>query len=76
MMSDTMIAIEFHAWVKNGTIEVPEPYRQHLDGEVRVIILRTEQSKKSKIIEHLLDHPIQDVGFRPFRRDEVYTRDL
>lgn len=73
-MSDTMIAIEFQARVKDGSIEVPEQYRDQVNGEVRVIILRTDRQKKSKIIERLLQQPLQDTSFRPLTRDEIYNR--
>jgi len=73
-MSDTMIAIEFQARVKDGTIEVPEQYRDQVNGDVRVIVLRTDHQKKSKIIERLLQHPLQDAAFRPLARNEVYDR--
>ena len=73
-MSDTMIAIEFQAQVKDGVIEAPEQYREQVAGTVRVIILRAEPWKKSKIIERLLQHPIQDPAFRPLTCDEIYNR--
>ena len=73
-MSGTMIAIEFQTHVKDGTIEVPEQYRDEVQGEVRVIILRTDRQKKSKIIERLLQQPLQDPSFRPLTRDELYDR--
>lgn len=55
-----MIAVEFQALVKDGTIEVPAQYCEQLSGLVRVIVLRSEQPKQSKIIERLLREPIQD----------------
>jgi hypothetical protein len=73
-MSNAMIAVEFQARVKDGTIEVPEQYRDHVHGDVRVIILRAERQKKSKIIERLLQQPLEDASFRPLTRDEVYER--
>lgn len=73
-MSDTMIAIEFQTQVSDGTIQVPEQYREQLSGTVRVIILRPEQPPTSKIIERLLRTPIHDPTFRPLTREEIYTR--
>lgn len=73
-MNEPMIAVEFQALVKDGTIEVPEPYREQLSGVVRVIVLRSEQTRRSKIIERLMEQPIQDPTFRPLRRDEIYNR--
>ncbi|NJM05808.1 hypothetical protein HC891_05830 [Candidatus Gracilibacteria bacterium] len=69
-----MIAVEFQAHVKDGTIEVPEQYRGRFEGEVRVIILHVERQKKSRIIDKLLEHPIADATFRPLTRDEIYDR--
>jgi hypothetical protein len=73
-MSETMIAIEFQTRIKDGAIEVPVEYRDQLSGTVRVIILRTEQQKTSKIIERILQHPINDPTFTPLRRDDIYNR--
>ncbi len=73
-MREPMIAIEFQAHVKDGTIEVPLEYRDQLPGTVRVIILRTEVSKARNIIERMLKHPIQDPAFTPLHRDEMYHR--
>lgn len=73
-MNEPMIAIEFQARIKDGTIEVPMEFRDQLSGMVRIIILRTELQRTSKIIERLLKHPIQDPTFTPFHRDEVYNR--
>lgn len=73
-MSEPMIAIEFQTRIKDGAIEVPVEYRDQLSGTVRVIILRIEPQKTSKIIERVLKHPIQDPTFTPLRRDDVYNR--
>ncbi|MBP1465275.1 hypothetical protein EYB53_006105 [Candidatus Chloroploca sp. M-50] len=73
-MSDMMVAVEFQTRVKDGTIEVPEQYRDQVYGVVRVIILRTDEPKKSKIIERLVQHPIQDPTFQPLTRAAIYTR--
>ena len=73
-MSETMIAIEFHTQIKDGAIEIPAAYRDQLSGTVRIIILRTEHQKTSKIIERVLQHPIHDPTFTPLRRDDVYNR--
>jgi hypothetical protein len=73
-MSEPMIAVEFQTQIKNGTIEIPEDYRAYLTGDVRVIILRTDPAKKSKIIQRLLEHPIEDPLFQPMKREEIYER--
>ncbi len=73
-MSETMIAIEFHTRIKDGAIEIPAEYLDQLSGSVRVIILRTEHQKTSKIIERVLREPIYDPTFTPLRRDDIYDR--
>lgn len=73
-MSETMIAIEFQTRLKDGAIEVPAEYRDQLSGTIRVIILRTERQRTSKIIERMLQHPIHDPTFTPLRRDDIYNR--
>lgn len=73
-MSDRMIAVEFQARVTDGTIEIPDQYRDQIQGEVRVIILQTDAPKKSKIIERLVHNPIIDPNFQPLTREEIYYR--
>lgn len=71
-MSNEMIAVEFQTIIKDGTIEVPAPYRNAFLGTVRVIILAQEPPRPSKIIHRLLQNPINDPTFTPLQRDEVY----
>lgn len=74
-----MYAIEFQARIKNGSIEVPEEYRQRLqeqggDNAVRVIILTSERHPYDDLIDQLLTHPIVIDDFVPFTRDELHER--
>jgi hypothetical protein len=64
-----MYAIEFQTQVINGVIEVPEAYRQHLAGAVRVIILseRPAETKGNNLYplrgtSLQYDHPTEPVS--------------
>jgi hypothetical protein len=69
-----MYAIEFQATVKNGTIEIPEVYRDRFKERVRVILLAEEESGTGNLIDQLLQHPIKVAGFKPLTREEIYGR--
>jgi len=69
-----MYAIEFQTKVKNGTIEVPEEYRDRLTGSVRVIVLAQDKPETAMMIDHLLANPIKLANFKPLTREEIYER--
>jgi hypothetical protein len=69
-----MYAVEFQAQIKNGTIEVPEVYRDRFKERVRVILLEEEASPSGDLIDQLLQHPLQVAGFTPLTREELYER--
>ena len=69
-----MLAIEFQTRVEDGKIEVPEVYREQVDGPVRVIILVEEHQPSDDIIARLLSDPIQIDDFTPLTREEIYDR--
>jgi hypothetical protein len=69
-----MYAVEFRAKVKNGSIEIPEEYRDRFKEGVRVILLAEEENSAVNFIDHLLQHPVHLPGFKPLTRDEVYDR--
>jgi hypothetical protein len=68
-----MYAIEFHAHMKDGTIEIPEAYRERLQGALRVIILAPDVTTGPDMIQQLLDNPLTAPDFRPLSRDELYA---
>lgn len=69
-----MHAIEFTAKIRDGTIQVPEPYRHHLKDNVRVILMVEEQGQDPEdIIKKLLENPLNVPGFSPLSRDEIYA---
>ncbi len=45
-----MYAVEFPARVKNGTIEIPEQYRDRIKEHVRVILLSEEERPRADLI--------------------------
>lgn len=69
-----MYAIEFQTKLKNGSIEIPEEYKDKISGTVRVIVLSQENSsiQKTDIIDRLLKHPIEMASFIPLDREEIY----
>jgi len=69
-----MYAIEFQTKVKDGSIAIPEEYRDRFKGNVRVILLTQETSPKFDMIEHLLARPLRVEGFKPFAREEIYEQ--
>lgn len=70
-----MNAIEFQARIDNGSIAVPEEYRDRLVGLVRVRVVREEELSGSNMIDELLARPLTIPDFRPLTRDEIYARD-
>ena len=77
-----MYAVEFQTNITNGVIEVPESYRNHLSGSVRVIILADastqdallSDTRSTNLITRLLAQPRKVAGFTPLKRDEIYGR--
>jgi hypothetical protein len=69
-----MHAIEFQTKVKDGSITIPEEYRDQLKGSVRVILLAEESTEKFDMIEHLLTNPLNVEGFKPLTREEIYEQ--
>jgi hypothetical protein len=69
-----MYAVEFQAQIKNGTIEIPEVYRNRFKERVRVILLAEEESTTVTLIDQLLQHPLKMAGFKPLTREEMYER--
>jgi hypothetical protein len=69
-----MSRIEFTAELKENTIEIPEEYRGHIRGIVRVIILSQEHADQPDLIAQLLTNPIEIANFTPLTRDDVNER--
>ena len=69
-----MYAVEFQAKIKNGTIEIPEIYRNRFKERVRVILLAEEESTAETFIDKLLQHPLKVAGFKPIARKAIYER--
>jgi hypothetical protein len=69
-----MYAIEFQTKVKDGSITIPEQYRNKIYGNVRVILLAEGGAEHFDIIEHLLSNPLSIEGFKPLTREEIYEQ--
>ena len=73
-----MSVISFKAPIKNGTIEIPDEYKQALTDtdQVEVTILTPRKTAKTGFIAELIDNPIEVVDFTPLTRDEAHDRSL
>ena len=69
-----MSTIEFHAKVTNGSIDIPEQYRNKVKGNVHVILVEEGAAQGFDIIEQLLDNPVKVETFKPFTREELYEQ--
>jgi hypothetical protein len=69
-----MQAIEFQTKIKDGSISIPEEYRDKVKGNVRVILLTEDSRDKFDMIEHLFANPLNIEGFKPYTREEIYER--
>lgn len=70
-------AAEFQVRVKDGVIEVPELYRNELNGElIRVIVMKpTRKTAAVGMIAELMKNPVPFEG-QPLKREEIYDRSL
>jgi len=70
-----MEIIEFRTTVKDGVIEIPPEYQGKVNDRIRVILIpERRKSRKTNLILQLLNKPLQEKGFRPLSRDEIYGR--
>jgi hypothetical protein len=69
-----MYAVEFQAKIKDGTIEIPEIYRNRFKERVRVILLAEGESTAETFIDKLLQNPLKVAGFKPIAREAIYER--
>ena len=69
-----MQTVEFEAKVSNGTIEIPEIYRNRIKERVHVILRIDEPQKGKSFIDELLDKPVRVSGFKPLSRDASHER--
>lgn len=71
-----MQAVEFQVRVKDGIIEVPELYRNELDGHfIRVIVMKPTQKAAAGMVAELMKNPVKFEG-HPLKREEIYDRSL
>ena len=70
-----MQTVEFQAKVRNGVIEVPEPYLEELNGEyIKVVVIKPNRKlNAANFITELMNNPIKFEG-SPLTREEIYNR--
>lgn len=75
-----MIKVEFETEAENGSIEIPEKFRSQLQGKLQVVVsvkeVRKPKEEPYDILTELMENPIKDSSFVPFKRDEIYDRKL
>ena len=74
-----MSEVKFETTVENGTIIIPMKFRNEISGKIEVIIKpkqNEEQDEPYDILTELMENPIKDPNFIPFKRDEIYDRKL
>jgi hypothetical protein len=64
-----MRTVEFEANVNNGTIEIPEIYRDRIKERVHVILQVDDPQRGKDFIDELLERPKKAPGFRPLSRN-------
>lgn len=74
------MTVKFETEIENGTITIPEKFRHQFKDNIRVVVSvkEMEQSEEEPydIIKELMENPIRDLNFVPFKRDEIYDRKL
>jgi len=76
-MSQMLEALEFKTRIQNGSIRLPDEYRQEFreGDDIHVIVLIQKKSlPKKDIIDELTENPIQVFGM--LSREEIYSRYL
>ncbi len=69
-----MEAIEFRTRIKNGSIRIPEKFKQKSGSTVKVIIISEQRTRHSDIINKLLANPMHLKDFSPLLKKEIYER--
>jgi bifunctional DNA-binding transcriptional regulator/antitoxin component of YhaV-PrlF toxin-antitoxin module len=69
-----MSSIEFKTKVTNGSIVIPDEYRNRVAGDVRVIIRSESAASQFDMIEQLLENPLKIEGFTPLTREAIYEQ--
>jgi hypothetical protein len=70
-----MTAIEFHAVVKDGMIQVPFEHRDAYGRSVRVILMPdTSEPLVDNLLENLLANPLPIADFHPLMRDDAHAQ--
>jgi hypothetical protein len=75
-----MFTAEFEANVENGTIAIPDEYRNAFEkqGSIKVILVRHGKlipiDNSEDFIQQLLDHPSAIADLVPSHQDDFYDR--
>ncbi len=74
------MTVKFEAEVNNGNISIPEKLRDQFRDKIKVVVIVKDAKKTEEepydIISELIKNSIKDANFVPFKRDEIYDRNL
>jgi len=73
-----MSVIKFQTTVEDGNIIIPTELRNKVRGKVEITIKIKDKDREEPydILTELMENPIKDPDFVPFKRDEIYDRKL
>ena len=71
-----MTTIEFQTRIDNGSILIPEQFRDQIKGSARVTVVIDENvtGEAEDFIQYLMRNPLHIPDFKPMTRDEIYDR--
>jgi DNA-binding transcriptional regulator/RsmH inhibitor MraZ len=70
-----MSIVKFQTIIEDGNISIPTKFRNKIKGKVEVIVtIKEKNAEPYDILSELMENPIQDLNFTPFKRDEIYDR--
>lgn len=71
-----MTTIEFQTRIDNGSILIPEQFRERIKGIARITVEIEEDApgKEEDFIQYLMRNPLEIPDFKPMTRDEIYDR--
>jgi len=74
------MTVKFETEVNNGNIRIPKKFRSQIKDRIKVVVTVEDYEGSAEepydIISELIKNPIKIPNFVPFKRDEIYDRNL
>ncbi|MDJ0600486.1 MAG: hypothetical protein QNJ37_16795 [Crocosphaera sp.] len=70
-------SVKFEAKVKQGMIGIPEEYKHQVEEGSKVMVIINpvdEESKTTRLMDKLANHPISVKGGKKLTREEIHER--